>query len=138
MPHARRRSQQADYPIYFLEPLSLKAWAYAVPVAGTFAVLSCFGFFFSRLLFCSLLIFRFLRHAAPSARLRHWRTLVGRRQQLKSCTAKWLRNGPTRRQCPLWAKADIQAPLTAPQLADCPFGPLCGSQNVLRLGNMLP
>jgi hypothetical protein len=47
---------------YFLEPLVLKAWAYVVPVAATFALLSCLGFFFSRLLFCSLLIFNFLSH----------------------------------------------------------------------------
>jgi hypothetical protein len=45
---------------YFLEPLVLKAWAYAVPVAV--ALLFCLGFFFSRLLFCSLLIFSFLSH----------------------------------------------------------------------------
>jgi hypothetical protein len=32
------------------------ACAYAVPLFAGFALLSCFGFFFSRLLFCSLLI----------------------------------------------------------------------------------
>jgi hypothetical protein len=41
---------------YFLEPLD--AW-YAVAGAAAFAPLSFLGFFFSRLLFCSLLIFRF-------------------------------------------------------------------------------
>jgi hypothetical protein len=46
----------------YLEPLILNAWAYAVPVPASFAVLSCLGFFFSRLLFCSLLIFIFLSH----------------------------------------------------------------------------
>src|SRR4051812_25577059 len=52
-PKADIRHHLADY---FLEPLVLKAWAYAVPVAAIFALLSCLGFFFSRLLFCSLLI----------------------------------------------------------------------------------
>jgi hypothetical protein len=41
-------------PRYFFLPAF--ACAYAVPVEAAFALLSCFGFFFSRLLFCSLLM----------------------------------------------------------------------------------
>jgi hypothetical protein len=52
-PDIRITAPQAGY---FLAPLD--AW-YAVAGVAAFAPLSCLGFFFSRLLFCSLLIFRF-------------------------------------------------------------------------------
>jgi hypothetical protein len=47
---------------YFLAPFD--AW-YAVAGVAAFAPLSCLGFFFSRLLFCSLLIFVFPQIRSP-------------------------------------------------------------------------